>query len=182
MLFTCLMMIEDEEERKSLTELYYIHRQRCVYIAKKYTHNESDAEDIVHDVFVKVIEHRNEYLKISKDEFKCLVIAMTKNAGVDFVRKKQRLNNALAKCQENMADRIESGEEMYLQHEAEVGIMKELQVLDEISRKIMIYKSLSFSIKEIAYIMKMPYRTVETKFYRARNKLKKKREGAENDN
>ena len=182
MLFKFFEIKNNKEKHKSLDELYSEYRQCCVYVAKKYTLNETDAEDIVQDVFMKIIEHREKYLKVSETEFKCLIIAMTKHAGVDFVREKQRLNNVLNKCRADMAGEVESVEELYLQHEAEKEIMKELQVLDETSQMILIYKSLSFTIKEIAVIMKLSYKTVETKLYRARNKLKKIREGADNDN
>ena len=44
--------------REALGELYARYKDRLMYLCKQYMRNEADAEDIVHDVFLKLWETR----------------------------------------------------------------------------------------------------------------------------
>jgi len=90
MFFIYLMTIEDEEERKSIEELYYKYRYQCFHMAKKYVSNDELAEDMVQETFVRIIKHRKEYLKLSGREFEALLVTIIKNLAKDEYKKGQK--------------------------------------------------------------------------------------------
>ena len=54
MLALFLVYIDDEDDKKLFEKLFYNYRKQMTILANSIVHNEADAEDVVHDVFLRI--------------------------------------------------------------------------------------------------------------------------------
>ena len=85
------MKIFNEERRKKFRELYEDYRDTMYWICYNIVNDEHDAEDCVHNSFMKIskIIDKIEYERV--DRTKMLVIIIAKNTAIDFYRKKKQM-------------------------------------------------------------------------------------------
>lgn len=128
-------------------------------IAFQRTFNKSDSEDIVQDVFIKLIKNSN---KIKDEEhLKNWLIRVTINLCSDY--NKSFWNKNTTVLDEKLSD---------FDNE-EILIFKEINKLKPIYRDIIyLYYYQGYKIKEISIILKMKENTVSSNLTRAREKLK----------
>ena len=75
MLSTLLSMVSDESDKEFIRSLYEANEQLMYRVADKILHNRHDAEDAVHDAFVRVIKNISKFRKYScKENISYLVI------------------------------------------------------------------------------------------------------------
>lgn len=128
-------------------------------IAYQRTFNKSDSEDIIQDVFIKLIKNSN---KIKDEEhLKNWLIRVTINLCNDY--NKSFWNKNTTVLDEKLSD---------FDNE-EILIFKEINKLKPIYRDIIyLYYYQGYKIKEISIILKMKENTVSSNLTRAREKLK----------
>lgn len=56
-MFQYLLLLESEEERKFFAAIYEKYRTEMFYTAYRILHNPPDAEDMVHETFLSLINH-----------------------------------------------------------------------------------------------------------------------------
>ncbi|WWR19721.1 sigma factor [Lachnospiraceae bacterium JLR.KK009] len=56
-MFQYLLLLESDEDKEFFTEIYLKYRKEMFYTAYNILHNPSDAEDIVHETFLSLIDH-----------------------------------------------------------------------------------------------------------------------------
>lgn len=67
MLALYMSFIDDEAHRRLFEEIYLNYRKQMLLVARSVLGNDSDAEDIVHDVFLKIAKkHMARISKIEK--------------------------------------------------------------------------------------------------------------------
>lgn len=151
-----MLNIQKEQQYNKIVEKY---SDMIFRIAYQYLFNNYDAEDIVQEVFVKLLTKK----VIFKDEehVKSWLIRVTINQCLDY--KKTMAKRSVVPI-ENMEIPFEQKEE---------GILEELQLLKEDERNILyLYYYEGYKIKEIAKILKQKQNTINSKLTRARKKLK----------
>ena len=151
-----MLNIQIEKQYNKIVENY---SDMIFRIAYQYLYNKYDAEDIVQEVFVKLLTKK----VIFKDEehVKSWLIRVTINQCLDY---KKSLAKRSTVPIENM--------EIPFEHKEE-GILEELQLLKEDERNILyLYYYEGYKIKEIAKILKQKQNTINSKLTRARKKLK----------
>lgn len=151
-----MLNIQIEKQYNKIVENY---SDMIFRIAYQYLYNKYDAEDIVQEVFVKLLSRK----VIFKDEehVKSWLIRVTINQCLDY---KKSLAKRSTVPIENM--------EIPFEHKEE-GILEELQLLKEDERNILyLYYYEGYKIKEIAKILKQKQNTINSKLTRARKKLK----------
>lgn len=151
-----MLNIQTEKQYNKIVENY---SDMIFRIAYQYLYNKYDAEDIVQEVFVKLLSRK----VIFKDEehVKSWLIRVTINQCLDY---KKSLAKRSTVPIENM--------EIPFEHKEE-GILEELQLLKEDERNILyLYYYEGYKIKEIAKILIQKQNTINSKLTRARKKLK----------
>ena len=151
-----MLNIQTEQQYNEIVENY---SDMIFRIAYQYLFNKYDAEDIVQEVFVKLLTKR----VIFKDEenIKSWLIRVTINQCLDY---KKSLTKKSTVPIENMEIPFE-------QKEGE--ILEELQLLKEDERNVLyLHYYEGYKIKEIAKILKQKQNTINSKLTRARKKLK----------
>lgn len=85
-----LQMIETPEERSKFEQLYIEYRGLMYHVAYEILHNEQDAEDAVHQAFVKVAENIKKVDEAVCPKTKSYVVTIVENRAIDVYRLKTR--------------------------------------------------------------------------------------------
>ena len=133
--------------------------------------NKSDSEDIVQEVFIKLIKNIDK-LGDNSEYIKAWIIRVTINTCKDW--NKSSWYRKVKKLEENELDFCFETEEL--------GVLNKLSELKPTYRNIIyLYYYEGYKINEIAKILKMNENTVSSDLTRARKKLKEFLEGGEDD-
>ena len=94
MLLFYLSLIEEPNSQRLFEEIYIKYKHQMFYVAKGITGNDHDAEDIVHDVFLKIaLKHISIVKKLSNpDDIRNYLLKATKNTAINCKEKKSKEN------------------------------------------------------------------------------------------
>lgn len=163
-----LAMIDSPDGKSKFETIYHKYRDVMFYAAYKILLNSYDAEDIVHESFLKIIDIMDTITDADSAQTRALVIIICEHKAIDLYRKKQR-------------EKVIPFEEEYVggRHHAEVERSAEGQaIIDAIKtlpikyREVLLLKySHGYSMDEIAAILSMSKENVKKTIQRARKKL-----------
>ena len=150
------------------------------FIVKRYNHSEAD--DIVLHIFEKLIENNFSLLKSFKGNnmgsfllyLKKIVFSKTQ----DYLRKSNRKMiyieeyDIVSRYQEKQVSGEWNPENEYLKQEMINAIDEAISKLDLIYREVIYYHLKDYKLEEIAKILKIPYKTAQTRLSRAKSQLK----------
>ena len=152
-----MLNIQTEKQYREIVEKYSDMIYRIAY---QRVLNQYDAEDIVQEVFVKLLCNKN-YFR-DGEHVKAWLIRETVNLCVNYKKK-------LARQKTISASQLEIP---FTEPERE--ILEELYLLSDEDRIILyLYYYEEYKIREIAKILRQKQNTINSKLTRARNKLKK---------
>ena len=159
------------EYRGMLTQLYEEHAPLMLRAAFQITGNHSDAEDAIHDVFVKLIEVPEPLQKLSPDEKKGFLLACVKNRSLDIVRAKKRISHEA--LDENIAIPERGG---FVHESGEAELLK-----DEMSRLplnlqsiLVLHYHFGYRFHEIGRLLGLSTAAVQKAAYRAKKLLRQR--------
>ena len=152
-----MLNIQTEKQYREIVEKYSDMIYRIAY---QRVLNQYDAEDIVQEVFVKLLCNKS-YFR-DGEHVKAWLIRVTVNLCVNYKKK-------LARQKTISASQLEIP---FTEPERE--ILEELYLLSDEDRIILyLYYYEEYKIREIAKILRQKQNTINSKLTRARNKLKK---------
>lgn len=153
----------------ALDELYSRYAKRIVFYCTKMLSDPQRAEDIVHDIFLKIIE--NPMIVDIQKPFSTWVFSCAYNACKNEYRRRQTKEIPQDELDEQLIQHA------HFIHDTDRALFKELleQSLDELSsehRTVFILRyTEDFSLKEIAAVTGIPEGTVKSRLYYAVKKL-----------
>ena len=174
LVFYC-SMLETEQERKKMTEIYQEHKHALLMYALKIVKNQDLAEDAVHNAFIAIIEQKEKYFNLSCRDFRFSAVIIVRNKCIDLLRKQKPYAEIPI---EELELYLESSEipveEQVIASTEYESIRRHLNSIDEISRQVLIMKYFdSMSYKEIGIKLNMTPKHVETRITRAKQKVRK---------
>lgn len=86
----CLSLIETEEERKSFERLYSENKNRMYGIALKYLNNSTEAEDVVQEVFYRIVTKKTKLFDLPENKQSAYLNVMTKHIAIDNFKKNNK--------------------------------------------------------------------------------------------
>lgn len=146
-----------------ITQIYNDNKNSVYRLALTYLHSQAEAEDVCHDVFIKMIEHK---ISISPGKERAWLLTVTANECKDRLRFWRRHKN------EELSDCIPAKDTQSLDM---LEIVMSLPVKERTA--IYLYYYEGYSTKEIARILKLSESGVRSRMERARKHLKNKLEG-----
>ena len=175
MLAVYLTMLDNEDDRHSLTKIYEEHKTSMLMCALRITKNHEMAEDAVHNAFISIIKHKEKLFKLSKKELRTQVVIITKNKCIDLLRKNNFFVNEPI---EDMEYRLETNdvpvEDQVITIDEYEAIRRHIASLDEVSRLVLEMKYISgMTYKEISEETGLTVKHVDTKLMRAKAKVRK---------
>lgn len=166
------MSLRSQRDKDNFVELYNETYTKLIGLAYRILHNQDDSEEIVHDVYVKLADDYKRYKNKSTRELTSLAVVMTRNACINLSRKKERRGEVLVDIKEYMLDCNESVQDQYFGKNKAKDIREAIGQLKMLDRDILIlryYHDMSYA--EIARVLSIKPKTVETKLKRAKQRL-----------
>ena len=154
-----LMTIGNEEDRAFMAALYRKHQHFMLRIARKYTNNHADAEDVVQEVFLKLLTGRPAFRDAEHE--KAWLIRVTLNRAADIRRKRRHVTLSLDEVKEQAKNDNTS-----------VVLPAIRSLPHKYSAVLHLYYYEGYNTEEIAKMLAMPKGTVTTRLSRGRNMLK----------
>lgn len=91
MLLIYLNMLETGEDKAKMTQIYKRYEGLVYSIAYDYLKNQHDAEDAMHDAFLRIVKNINGIEEISGHKTKAFVVIVTESVCKDFLKKKKKI-------------------------------------------------------------------------------------------
>ena len=83
-------MVGDEEQRSLVEQLFSDYEQIMYRTAYAVLHNEQDAEDAVHEAFVRLIPIIDRFTDIEPSKRRSYIVIMTRNIAIDLCRSERK--------------------------------------------------------------------------------------------
>lgn len=88
-------MADSKDHFDDIISLFRLYEQKMYHIAYAILHDSYQAEDVVMDAFVRLLEHNYRIDDPESDTAKRLVISVTRSASIDLYRKNQRASSKM---------------------------------------------------------------------------------------
>ena len=160
--------------------LVTIYEKKAYAVARSLAGNDTDAQDVVQDIFLKLFQNLKSFHWDSS--FNTWFYRLMRNAAIDFIRKRKRKEttslDAPIPALENenpqeIEDRSPTPEDFLTKRELSDLVAKSMQSLPEEQRMILVMRDMmDSSYEEIAEKLQCPLGTVKSRIYRARAALK----------
>ncbi|MDM5332228.1 RNA polymerase sigma factor [Ureibacillus composti] len=164
---------------KKLTDVYEEFHRYIYHLCLKLTRNTTEAEDLMQEVWVKVV--RNEKQVTQVEHVKAWLTTITMNTFRDRYRKKVRRSKYMLSQPETLdvpiLDLVPNNEISTEEQVEKVAVTKivqeKMQQLDGIYQKTLWYFYVDqYSLAEISNLMKVSIGTVKSRLFRAKARLK----------
>ncbi|SES01845.1 RNA polymerase sigma-70 factor, ECF subfamily [Psychrobacillus sp. OK032] len=162
-----------------IEDIYEEYNRYIYYLCLKLTKNQIDAEDLMQEVWMKVVRYES-YMK-EVDHVKAWLTTICMNTFRDRYRKQVRRSKYVANQPEQLdislldliaADVLSVEEQLEKEDVGEI-IRSKVAELDGIYQKTVMYFYVhQFSLIEIAEVMKVSIGTVKSRLFRAKQRLK----------
>ncbi len=158
-------------KRKARNNLYKLYANKLLGICLRYTRNKSEAEDVLHDSFIKIFTKIDQYS--AKGSFEAWMKRITTNTAIQHLRDKAKKNALISGKEVDEVNIVEETEEESHQLPAQ-ELMKIIQKLPDGYKMIFnLYVFEKMSHKEIAKLLNISEGTSKSQFYRAKQYLRK---------
>ncbi len=147
-------------DRMAYETIYNRYAERMYYFSVKYLENETEAEEVIQNVFIKVWVKREEL----RDDlsFNSFLFMITKNAVIDILRKRKRDKALSEKIGLRQQQLMEAPDDIYEYQELAAEINNVITGLPERRRQIyLLSREKGLSHKEIAAELSISPKTVE---------------------
>ena len=161
-----LAMIEGPEERSKFEQIYEKYRALMFYRAKQILGDDRDAEDAVHEAFVRIANHIEKISDPECPKTRALVVIIVERISInEYNRKKRRGSLPLAEELLPGEDRMEALEEGS-------AVARAIAALPPRYREVLLLKYYNgYSAREIAGFLSATPDAVTQTLHRARKKL-----------
>lgn len=167
-----------EGKEKAREELYRRYSARLLSLCLRYCDNRAEAEDCMHDAFVRILESVRKYRYNGEGSLYSWMARVTVNHCFDSARKRRRIRASMARL-EDVPELPEpedgSGDESRTDAVPPEELRKMVESLPEAYRTVFkLYAVDGLSHKEIGKLLKIKERTSSSNYYRARQILERK--------
>lgn len=179
MLIIYLGLIDDEQQRIKFEEIYTTYRMQMIHLAKSYFENEADAEDVVHDVFVRIATKHMKFIQglDNPEDIRNYLLKATKNTALNELKRKGRSNVSIEDIAESDLASLpdltdDSFIEMICTKAEYESVVQELLSMEEPYRDIMYYHFvLDLTVPEAAKLLGRNITTAKKQLVRGKKLL-----------
>lgn len=172
MLNTYLFMVETEDDKEKVVYIYENYYAFMKYTASRILKSEHDIEDAVHTAMIRIIDNLDIIDFSDKKRAKSFCGVVSKNVAIDMCKS--------ARCQreESLETTVdvnsEDGEltDIVIRKETYEAVVRAIYDLDEKYRDVCVLRFVNeLKEREIAEVLKLPIKTVDTRIRRGRKIL-----------
>lgn len=174
-MFIFAALVNSEEDRTKLEQIYIKYKNLMYYIANDILKNTHEAEDVVQNSIIKIASYIERIDDLNSNKTKSLIVTIVKSTSIDVYRKKK--DNYIIDIDET-GNRIESDEppldDLIIRLEESEELSKKLAELKSEYADILMLKYYhQFNDKEIAGVLSLKNENVRIRIHRAKIALKK---------
>lgn len=171
MLALYMSFIDAENDRVKFEIIYNTYRKRMVLTADSVLHNKDDAEDAVHDTFIKIARNMKSIDEPESDRTLSYVLKVTKNNAINLLHKNKRRDELIQLDDvENMTD--EQFFEKLSLVESYEEIVSAIRNLNDTYRDVMFYHFIKeMKIKDISDLLGKKNSAVQQQLIRGKKRL-----------
>lgn len=159
-----LQMLDAPEERSKFERIYRMYRSLMFYTANEILRNEQDAEDAVHQAFLKIADHMEKIGDAECPKTRGFVVTVVENKAIDLYRKRKR-------CQTVELDELLPG--IPAVYEGENLLAACILKLPARYREVILLRyHQGYSVKEIASLMDLSFAAASKLDQRAKSRLR----------
>lgn len=167
-----LSMVETDEQRTFIEELYKNYERKMYGVAFGVLHNKHDAEDAVHSAFIRIIENIEKIMQIPADEQGYYIVIISRNTSIDILRKRENSEIPLEDIEE-VADTVSLDDVIDSRMTAE-SIRECIFKLQENDFEVLFLHLLcELSASDIAKLLNIKSSTASQRIYKAKKNLRK---------
>ncbi|MCX4377535.1 MAG: sigma-70 family RNA polymerase sigma factor [Lachnospiraceae bacterium] len=163
------MALIEECDKEKFERLYYTYNKMMFEIANSILCNVSLADETVQDCMLKLANSITELPNIPSESAKALIISMVKNKARNNL-KAEHYDKVEPMDENQIPDTVMSDISFALRYKE---LIEMVNTLEQQYREVLVMRLVNgLSVNEISEKLDLPYRTVETRIFRARKKLK----------
>ena len=171
MLLFFLNTISDDDSKRTFEYYYVTYRRQMFYSAKSVLHNDSDAEDAVHNAFMGIAKHIDVLLSADEDKGRYYCIKAAKNAALNIARKNSHTSDVLS-IEDMYAVADEQAFESLIDHSEYEDVLDVIRNMDDIYRDVLYLRYvMDMSVKKIANVLDRKEATVKQQLVRGKKML-----------
>lgn len=162
------------DEKGAFRELFFTFHEPLCHFAAQYVRASDIAEEVVQEVFAKFWEQRDD---LDPDQsIKAYLYRSVKNKAIDFQRRHKTEKKYLERATQDDIDRTKAPKvKLEKKSEFEVAAQRAIENLPKRSQRVYkLSRKDGLTYKEIASVMDISHKTVESQISRALKKLRKK--------
>lgn len=171
MLMFYMSLIDNDDDRAKFEILYNAYRKRMVSTAFSVLKNKEDAEDAVHETFIKIARNMKSIDDPKSDRTLSYVIKATKNNAINLLNKNKKRNEHIKlEDVENISDG-QFLEKLHIQENYE-EVVKAIRSLNDTYRDVLFYYFVKgMKAKDIADLLGRSNSAVQQQIIRGKKKL-----------
>lgn len=164
-----LSMLDTEDEKNLFEELYRKYSQDMYAVAFDILNNQADAEDAVHQSFLKIANNFTKISSIPRNEIKAYIVIICRNTSFNLYNQNKR--DSKRKCQLNESELVDDS---FFEKESIDDLKKAIRLLDDKYKDVLyLYCLQGFSASETSKILDISVNNVRQRVMRAKQQLKK---------
>lgn len=177
MLVLYLSLFDEENKKNRFTEIYLSYRKQMIFVAMSVVHNETDAEDVVHEVFLNIaMRHMDTINAIAEEKsLRNYLLTATKRTAINWMRKYKHIAYVESEIEldyilpEIPDDRFIDYICQRMEYEQVVEVIASL----EEKYKVVIYYHfvLEIPVPKVAEMLHQPVATTKKQLVRGKKKL-----------
>lgn len=173
MISAALAILESEEQRNELSEIYEKNMKTFYSIALSNLHNKQDAEDAIQEAFLSVAKNPDTFFDIPQEKRVSYMNVIIRNISYRIWNKKQKAEDNQVELNNSIADESVSVEEKISSEYSCEEIYGFIHTLPE-AAKAALYLKMHFDMKysDIAEELGISEETVKKRIARAVSKMK----------
>ncbi len=159
-----LQMIDTSEDRSKFEQIYIEYRDLMFYVANRILDSDQDAEDAVHEAFLKVAENIKKIGEPKCPKTRSFVVTIVENKAIDLYRKRNRHPTV------ELTEEVRGFSPAYEGQNALTACVLKLPA--RYREVILLRYHQGYSVKEVASILGISFAAASKLDQRAKNKLK----------
>lgn len=170
MLLFYLSLISDHENDDDFVKIYYKYRRSMYNIAKSYTHNHHDAEDVLQIAFIGIATHIDTIKKLDEEKLEIYVFKSAKNAALNILKSESSYKNKTFNLETQFNE--PSTHEDIIEETIKTDLINEIfsfiDTMDEKYRDVLsLYFLHELNFREISSVLHTPISTIKDRFRKA---------------
>lgn len=90
MLSLYLSMVDTDEQKSFVENVYLKYEQDMYKVALGILHNKQDAEDAVHDAFIQIVRNVDKIIQVDRPKLRGFLVIIIRNCSINIYRKRKK--------------------------------------------------------------------------------------------